>query len=305
MKLRLIFTAIFTLWVSGLSAQVTPPTTVGGRPVLWSVHFDAERLRTGAGKKLFADLDPILLPFSAENSPAGGKLESLAIFGFQPQKDGGNKFPLVADLGFSADGGGVSPRFEAISKKRGAPVESIDGHPAIHFQHQGREVWIAKINETRVLVSTSRDFLELALAAGADGPIASLPPRPDEILGGNVEIKPLLANNPALRDSELFKLLPHLDFHISSKGEQLDLDASAELDSERSARRAARMIDGMVAALAMRDASGVPWDDRLVLKQDGPRLAMQLYLEPEEAKKLLDSFARDIETHAKTAKDDE
>ena len=303
MKLRLIIIAAFALWAGGSFARAASQPIVASRPVLWSIHFDAERLRSGAGQELFTSLDPILISLSGDKSSApGGKLQSLAIFGFEPQKGSAGDLPVFADLSFSSEGEGISRRFEAISKKRDVPIEDIAGYPTIHFPHQGKEVWIAKFTDNRVFVSTSRGLLELALAPGAGGFAASLPARPGEMLGGNIEIESLLAGNPALRDSELLKLLPHLEFHVLSQDAQLDLDASAELDSERSARRAARMIDGMVAGLSLQDPSGVPWDERLVLKQDGPRLAMHLHLEPQEAKKLFDGFAREIDNRTKPAK---
>ena len=304
MKLRLILIAACTLWAGARFAQAAPPLTVAGRSALWSMHFDAERLRTGAGKELFASLDPAMIALAGEKSSAPlPKLQALAVFGFQPQKSGDDNFSLLADLGFSAEGGGISPRFEAVSHKRNVPIETIAGYPSMHFQHEGREVWIVKLSDSRVLLSTSRALLEPALAAGGLAP--STLPGPDEVLGGDVEIASLLADNPALRASELLKLLPHLDFHIFSAGEQLDLDASADLDSERSARRAARMIEGMAAAASMQDSNGVPWDERLVLKQDGPHLTVQLHLEPQEAKRLFDTFARQIENGAKAVKDRE
>ena len=306
MKLRSIIIAALALWAGGSSARAAAQPIVAGRPVLWSVHFDAERLRSGTGQELFTSLDPMLASLSGgKSSTPGGKLESLSIFGFEPPQGSGGGFPVFADLSFSSEGGGISQRFEAISKKRDAPTENIAGHPAIHFQHQGKEVWIAKFTDDRVFVSTSRGLLEQALAPGADGFAASLPAKPGEMLGGNVEIESLLAGNPAFRDSELLKLLPHLEFHLLSENAQLDLDASAELDSERSARRAARMIDGMVAGLSLQDPHGVPWDERLVLRQDGPRLAMHLHLEPQEAKKLFDGFAREIDNQTRSAKDSE
>ncbi len=305
MKLRTFFLTASVLWAFGPLTNAAPPPTVAGRAVLWSVHFDAERLRTGAGQELFASLDPILSVLSGDRSSVpGGKLESLAIFGFEPQKTDG-AFPFLADIRFSADGGGVSRRFEAISKKRNLSIETVAGSPAIHFQHEGKEIWIAKLDDTRIIVSTSRGTLELALAPGANVLANAATSRPDEVLGGDLEIKRLLADHPDLRDSELLSLLPHLDFHVLTAGENLDLDASAELDSERSARRAARMIDGMVAGISLRDVGGVPWDERLSLKQDGARLAMQLHLEPHEARKLFDLFAREIENHKKAANDDE
>ena len=304
MKLRTLFFTASALWTLGSPVHAAPQGSVAGRPVLWSVHFDADRLRTGAGQELFASLDPILTAFAGDKSSApGGKLKSLTICGFEPQGGEGH-LPFLADIRFSAEGGGVSRRFEAISKKRNLPIETVAGSPAIHFQHQGREVWIAKPDDTRILVSPSRPMLELALARGADSPTAA-PSRPDEVLGGDLEIKRLLADHPALRDSELLGLLPHLEFHVLSAGENLDVDASAELDSDRSARRAARMIDGMVAGISLRDAGGVPWDERVSLKQDGPRLAMQLHLEPREARKLFDLLAHEIESHKKAPKDDE
>ncbi len=298
MKLRSILLVASTIWAGASFAQTVP--TVAPSPVLWSVHFDAERLRTGAGQELFASLDPMLTALSGQNaSVPGGKLESVAVSGYPPRKGSGDPFPFLADFRFSAEGG-VSRRFEAISKKRNAPVEELAGMPTIHFGHQGKEVWIAKIDDTRVLMSTSRAVLTTALAPDGSGPVAdAVPRRPTEILGGKIEIEPLLGASPALRDSQLLKLLPHVEFHLLSEGGQLDLDASAQLDSERSARRASRMIDGMVAALSMHDAGGVPWDERLALKQDGGRLSMQLHLEPQEAKNLLDGFAREIESKAK------
>ena len=302
------------LWAGGSPAQTTPQTvtatttaaTASAAPVLWSVHFDAERLRTGVGKELFANLDPILTALSGEKSSVpGGKLEFLAMTGFQPRKKSGDKFPFLADLRFSPDNGGISRRFEAVSKKRGVPIEPIAGSASMHFEHQGKEVWIAKFTDSRLFVATSRALLEPALSAASAGGITTAPPPADELLGGKVEIGDLLSDHPDLHDSELLKLLPHLDFHVASAGEKLDVDASAELDSDRSARRAARMIDGMVAALALHDTSGVPWDDRLTLKQDGAKLAIQLHLEPQEAKKLFDSFAREIQNHGKHSTHDE
>ena len=305
MKLRFLLTVAFSLWAGTLSAQTTPTAAVAGRPVLWAVHFDAERLRTGAGKKLFASVDPALLSLSSGNAPGGGKLESLALFGLQPQKDGGDGFPLVADLAFSAEGGGIGVRFEAVGKKHGVPIESVGGYPTIHFPHQGKEVWIAKRDDTRVIVSTSRRFLETALAGGADGAGAALSQTPGEVLGGFITVESLLADHPALRDSELFKLLQHLDFHVlSGADDQLDLAASADVDSERSAKRAVKIVDGMVAAFSLRDASGVPWDERLTLKQDGPRLAMGLHLEPGEARALFDLLAHEINDRMNPSKDE-
>ena len=306
MKLRSIFLAVFTLWTGGLFAQTAQPTTVAGRPVLWSVHFDAERLRTGPGQELFASLEPWLKSLSGEKSSSpAARLESLTVVGFKPQKGSDDPFPLLADLGFSGDNGGISPRFEAIRNKRSIPTEDLAGHPAMHFEHQGKEVWIVKLSDRRVCVSTSRGLLETALATGASPFASSLPPPPGEMLGGSVEIEPLLADNPALRDSELLKLLPSLEFHLLSAGGALNLDASAQLDSERSAKRAARMINGMAAMVSMQDTGGVPWDERLVLKQDGAVLAMHLHLEAQEAKKLFDSFARQIEDHTTATNDGE
>ena len=291
-------------WAGGSFAHAALPGAPADRPVLWSVHFDAERLRTGAGRELFADLDPILTSLSGDKSSPGGKLESVAISGFRPQKSSGDPFPFLADLRFSAEGSGISQRFEAVSKKRNVPIEDAAGHPTMHFQHEGKEVWIAKWSDTRVLVGTSPGLLAWAAAApAADTPAASPSPAANEMLGGHVEVQSLLAQVPDLRDSELLKLLPHLEFHVLTAGGRLDLNASAQLDSERSARRAARMIDGMVAAVAMHDPSGVPWDERLVLRQDGPGLAMQLHLEPQEAKKLFDSFAREMEKRQRSDKD--
>ncbi len=305
MKLRSFFLVTSALWALGSLANAAPPTTVAGRPVLWSVHFDADRLRTGAGQELFASLDPILSVLSSDKSSVpGGKLTSLALFGFEPQKADGN-LPFLADIRFSADGGGVSGRFEAISKKRNLAIETVAGSPAIHFQHEGKEIWIAKLDDTRICVGTSRGLLESALAPGVNSLVTVPPSRPDEVLGGDLEIKRLLADHPDLRDSELLGLLPHLEFHVLTAGQNLDVDASAELDSDRSARRAARMIDGIVAGISLRDTGGVPWDERLSLKQDGARLAMQLHLEPQEARKLFDMFAREIENHKKAANDDE
>ena len=305
MKIRTFFLTASALWAFGSLASAAPPNTFAGRPVLWSVHFDADRLRTGAGQELFASLDPMLTILSSDKSSApGGKLKSLAICGFEPQKGEGH-LPFVADILFSADGGGITRRFEAISKKRNLTIETIAGSSVIHFQHQGREVWIAKHDDTRIFVSTSRATLELALAAGSNSLTAATPPRPDELLGGDLEIKRLLADHPDLRDSELLGLLPHLEFHVLTAGENLDVDVSAELDTERSARRAARMIDGMVAGISLRDAVGVPWDERVSLKQDGAKLAMQLHLDPKEARKLFDQFAHEIQNHKKAPKDDE
>ncbi len=305
MKIRTILFAGVALWVGGSFAR-SAQTVAADRPILWSVHFDAERLRAGIGQELFKSLDPVLTSLSGNKASApGGKLESLAVFGFRPQKSGGDAFPFLADLGFSAEGGGITQRFDAISKKHAAPVEDIAGYPSIHFQHRGKEVWIGKFADNRVFVSTSRGLLELALTPDGGGFAAAVPAKPDEILGGNVEVESLLARNPDLRDSELLKMLPHLEFHVLTSDGRLDVDASAELDSERSARRAARMIDGMAAGLSMRDANGVPWDERLSLKQDGSRLAMQLHLEPQEAKKLFDSLAHEIENKTKAAKDDQ
>ena len=247
------------MWAGGSSAGAASQPIIAGHPVLWSIHFDAERLRSGAGKELFTSLDPILTSLSGDKSSApGGKLQSVAIFGFEPPPGSAGDFPVLADLSFSSEGSGISQRFEAISKKRDAPIEDIAGYPAIHFQHQGKGVWIAKFTDDRVFVSTSRGLLELALAPGAGGFAASPPAKPGEMLGGNVEIGSLLAGNPALRDSELLKLLPHLEFHVLSGDAAIDLDASAELDSERSARRAARMIDGMVAGLSLQDPTACP-----------------------------------------------
>ena len=288
------------VWVNASFAQNVPPVVAS--PVLWSVHFDAERLRAGAGQELFASLDPMLTALSGHNAAVpGGKLESFAVSGYPGQKGSGDPFPFLADVRFSSEGGGIAGRFEAISKKRNVPIEELAGVPTIHFQHQGKEVWIAKVNDSRILLGTSRTILATALESNGSGSASATPPKPTEMLGGKVEIEPLLAANPTLRDSQLLKLLPHVEFHLLSEGGQLDLDASAQLDSERSARRAARMIDGMVAALSMHDASGVPWDERLALKQDGGRLAMQLHLEPQEAKKLFDGFAREIESKVKTS----
>ena len=306
MKLRTIFLVATALWSGGSLTRAASQISVAGRPVLWSVHFDAERLRTGLGQELFTTLDPLLASLSGDKSSTpGGKLESLAIFGFQPHKGNGDEFPFLADLAFSSDGGGISRRFEAVSKKHGAPIEDIAGYPSMHFDHQGKEVWIAKLTDTQIFVGTSRNLLELALASGTAGFAAAVPPRPTEMLGGNVEIAPLLATHPALHDSELLKMLPQLEFHILSDAGQLDLDASAALDSERSARRAASMIDGIVAAFAIHDPNGIPWDERLVLKQDGTGLTMHLHLEPQEAKKLFDHFSHALETHANAAKHDE
>ncbi len=313
MKLRstlTITTAAAALWTGGFTptraaraataAATAPTATVADRPVLWSVRFDAERLRSGLGRELFSNLDPILTALSGERSSLpGGKLESVALFGFQPPKPGSHDFPVLADLTFTADNGGIVRRFEAVSRKHDAPVETVAGFPAIHFAHQGKEVWIGKFSDVRVLVATSRALLEPALASGAGGFTTATPPKPNELLGGNVEIKFLLTGDSALRNSELLNLLPHLDFHILSDGAQLDLDASAELDGDRSARRAARMIDGMVAALSLQSKTDVPWDERLTLKQDGAQLAMKLHLEPQEAKKLFDNFVREIQ-NAKT-----
>lgn len=305
MKIRTLFLTASALWALGSPVNATTPNTFAGRPVLWSMHFDADRLRTGPGQELFATLDPILTALSREKSGVpGGKLRSLAIVGFDPQK-GDGLAPFVVDVHFTADNGGISQRFDAVAKKRNLPVETLAGVPAIHFQHQGREIWIAKADDTRILVGTSRGTLELALAAGANDLAASVPARPDEVLGGDLEIKRLLADHPDLRDSELLSLLPHLDFHVLSAGENLDVNASAELDSERSARRAARMIDGMVAGVSLREVGGVPWDERVSLKQDGAKLALQLHLDPKEARQLFDLFAHEIENHKKAPKDDE
>ena len=305
MKLRTLFLTASALWALGSPVHAAPQATVAGHPVLWSVHFDADRLRTGVGQELFASLDPILTTLSSDKSSApGGKLQSLAIYGFEPQKGDGH-LPFLADLRFSADGGGIARRFEAISKKRNLSIETVAGSPALHFQHEGKEIWIAKLDDTRIVVCTSRGTLELALAPGANNLATALPSRTDEVLGGDLEIKRLLADHPDLRDSELLSLLPHLEFHVLTAGENLDVDASAELDNERSARRAARMIDGMVAGISLRDTGGVPWDERVSLKQEGARLAMRLHLEPQEARKLFDLFAREIENHKKAPKDDE
>lgn len=301
MKLRPLLIAAAALWVGGTSVHAaTPPTVIADRTVLWSVRFDAERLRSGVGQTLFANLDPILTVLSGEKSSLpGGKLESVAVYGFQPPKNAGHDFPLLADLTFTTDNGGISRRFDAVGRKHNAPVETVAGYPAIHFDHEGREVWIGKFSDARVVVSTSRDLLEPALLAGAKGFATVASAKPNEMLGGNVEISSLLATNPILGKSELLNLLPHLDFHVLSDGARFDLDASAELDSDRSARRAARMIDGMVAALSIQDTGGVPWDERLALQQDGARLGMKLHLEPQEAQKLLDGFVHEIQQGVK------
>ncbi len=306
MKLCSITIAVLALWAGPMFAQAAPQITAAGRPVLWSIHFDAERLRSGAGRELFASIDPLLTALSGDHSSApGGKLESLTILGLQPQQGDADTTPSLADLNVSPDGGGISRRFEAISRKRGLAIVDLAGSPTIHFSHEGKEVWIAKFGDNRLFLGTSRDLLESALKSGGTLFAAVIPQRPDEMLGGKVEIKSLLAGNSGLRDSELLKLLPQIEFHLFSDGAQLDLDASAELDSERSARRASRMVDGMVAALSMHDSGGVPWDERLTLKQDGPRLAAQLHLDAREARKMFDSFAREIEIKIKAANRDQ
>lgn len=305
MKLRTLFLTASALWALGLPAYAAPPNTVAKRTVLWSVHFDADRLRTGAGQELFASLDPMLTVLSGDKSSTpGGKLRFGSICGFEPQGGEGH-FPVFAEIIFSEDGGGISHRFEAISKKRNLPIETVADFPAIHFKHEGKEVWIAKPSDTRIFVSTSREILETAAAAGADNDVTAKSSWPGEVLGGDLEIRRLLAAHPDLRDSELLSLLPHLEFHVLTAGENLDVNASAELDSDRSARRAARMIDGMVAGISLRDAGGVPWDERVSLKQDGSKLAIQLHLEPREARKLFDLFAHEIENHKKAPKEDE
>ena len=295
--------AVFSLGINGLSAQLAPaPVGIAGRPVLWTVHFDAERLRTGAGKNLFASLDPILNSLTSDNSPVGAKLESFAIFGFQAQKNSGEGLPLLVDLRFSAAAGGITPRFEAVSKKHDVPIETLEGYPAMHFEHEGKEIWLAKYSDSRLLLSSARGLLETALQAGPDALATSALQSPDEVLGGKVEVEPLLATNPALSDSDLLKLLPHLEFHVLSAGEDLDVNAAAELDSDRSAERANKMIAGMLAAISLQDPKGIPWDERLALKQNGPQLTMHLHLDPQEAKEMFDRFAQEIDHQIKPAK---
>jgi hypothetical protein len=295
MKIRSLLLAVCLLSTGRGLLDAAPSTVVAGRPVLWSLHFDVERLRTGPAQELFARLDPFLSSLSGGDAAVpSGRLETFSICGFQPPMGQPSPVSFVADLSFSAASGGIAQRFQAIARKRNLTIEDVAGYPTLHFDHEGREVWIAKLNDTRVLVGTSRDLLQTLLTGGPDALATTLPTRTDEVLGGDVEVETLLTANPNLRNSELLKLLPHLDFHVLSAGDALDVNASAVLDSDRSARRAARMIDGMVAALAMRDPHGVPWDERLVLEQNGARLDMRLHLDSAEAHKLFDSFANEI-----------
>ncbi len=310
MKLPTILISTFSsAWLAGASltnAAPTPPL-VAERPVLWSIHFDNHRLRTGIGRNFIDVLSPFLESLSTSNHSApGSALESVALYGFEPTNDANEAVPFLADLNFSSEGDGVSQRFDAISKKRHLTIEQIGTYPSIHFDLEGQQIWIAKYSDSRLLVGASRALLEKVLTPGTDNFVLAPSENSNELLGGSVEIGRLLADNHALRKSELLKLLPHLDFHITDTVEQqLNLDATAELDSERSATRAARIIEGMTAAMSLRDAKGVPWDERLNLTQDGPHLALKFHLDPQEVKVILDRLVRELQAQVNSAKSDE
>lgn len=300
MKLRptLLLTVALVAFTPFVAAAA--PASLAGRPVLWSVHLDVNRVRSGVGLELFTNGDADLIPrliatAEKKHGGLGGTLETVAMYGFQPPKNARRDGPFLANFVFSPTGGNISERFEAIRERRGLPVETVAGYPALHFEHEGKEVLVAKVGDYQVVVGTSRELLEAALKPETGG-LASLssPENARDLFGGSVELKDLPITDATLSKSELLKLLSHVEFHFDTDNKQLNLNVAAELPDERTAKRAARMIEGMTATLAMEDKTGVPWDERLVLGRDGTRLMMSVHLDPQEAKRLLDRAANEV-----------
>jgi len=299
MKLRsfvLATTALFaaaTASFAALEAEAKPQ-------VDWSVRLYPNQFQAGVAGDLLKSLGAIPLPekiLPDIQLPSVEKIEFAGMGGIgKPAPDS-----FFADIQIRPDKTSVDALVDSLKQKYQGIQEDIAGHPAVRFNvplppdspAPSQNFWIARLTEDRFVVSPNRSIMEFALSRDPKDSSALGARRENELLGGLVAIDKLAKGTT---DSDLLAMIQRLEFHLDSTADAFHLAASAALQDAKSAKRAARMIEGMITAMSLDEpsAKGPSLDERLKVTAKDSELNVDVSLDAKESRELIESLSEGL-----------
>ncbi len=299
MKLRLLVFAFSVFLAAQLSyGGVHIDLSSAAKPeAVWSVRLYPAQFQTGVAGDLLRSLG-ILTPLQHVETLDPMGLESLQVTGYG---SGGKaqEAQFLADLTLTPSGKSADEVLQLLSQKYQGTPEAISGHSAIRFSLPlgvgagPQDVWLVKVGDKQLLLSPLRSVIETALTgkAAEPGPLGAR--RENEIFGGMVELDRLAGE---VHDSELLAQLQHLEFHIQSAADALKLGVSAALKDGRSAKRVARMLEGMITMMSLDEPAGKgpTLDERLQVTTNGGALEVDVALTASESQQLIEALTGSV-----------
>jgi hypothetical protein len=283
--LPLLFAAVAAL----AAPQAEPPSDP-----LWSVRLSLKDQGSPLQRELIEQLKPLMghLPMAK----FAQDLERLEIHGLL-DKERPQDAAVIVNMHFGENF--PSRILETLKARSTGDAEPIDGQPVLHIVRGTKresafpDYWLANPTGKNLLIGSSRAAIQrgLQLVAAPAAPA----PEGNEWMGMTFDFRSWKSGAPK---SELLAALGNrIDLRFSTEGERLSVSGSSEVADARLAKRARRILDGLVATLASELPQDVaaPLDERFEITSEGNKLTAKLELTPGEFKAWINSVMIDIQ----------
>ena len=289
MKLLPLLAAAFLLLPAASDAALQPAAP---EPI-WSLQLSLTDQGWPLRRQMLEALDPAMnrVPV-AEFMQLLDRVE-LRAFPARTKKDNPLPVDVVVDMFLAKD---FPERILERFKSRQGTWETIDGCAVqqIRGGDQGGEYWLAFPAERHFLIAPTRTAIETALRQPAEVPPTN---EHGDLLTVRFDARQF---RKAMMQSELLSALTSpVELRFATEGDRIRVTGETQLQDTRTAKRAKRIIDGMVAALAgeLPPKVGESLDERLELTVTETKLGLKLEITSEEFKAWLDALKADLAEH--------
>jgi hypothetical protein len=296
MKLLTLFAAALFAGASLFAADSSASAAAASAPApVWSFRLSLQESKTPLQQELLKKFQPVLGVFSSADFFK--QLAWIQILGLGDAKhldDGA----FLLHLHFRDDATARS-LVQKLGDKDSGNWESIDGLAVLKInvalQNRGSDTAYLAIPDIRHLVLCSgREALDFFSAMPPESYLSDL--KDGQLLSADFNLGPL---KDVVQGSELLALLGgHVGLKVVPGGEFVNVESSAELADKRSANRARRMLEGLVAAVAAQlpPEAAEPLDERLELTAEDKTLTAKVKLTNAEVQRWLEAIEMDIKT---------
>jgi len=263
-------------------------------PLAWSFRLSLEDQKTPLQQQLLKKFQPVLGAFG--NLEFLKQLAWVKVVGLTEAQHP-DETAFILHLHFR-DNSTAKALLGRLGDKDHGDWEELNGLRALKFsaslQGKGSDVaYLAIPDDHHLVLCSSRPAFEILAATSRETYLADA--KDGELLGAEFYIPAL--KEAAAGTSELLAMLDgHLALKVVPGGEFVDLQSTAEMTNKRSANRARRILEGLVAAMAAQlppDAAA-PLDERLEITADGKNLNARMKLTNAEVQRWLDAIETDL-----------
>jgi len=259
----------------------------------WSFRLSLEEQKAPLQQQLLKKFQPVLGAFG--NSEFLKQLAWLKVVGLTDAQHP-DETAFILHLHFR-DNSTAKALLGRLSDKDHGDWEELNGLRALKLgaflQGKGSDIsYLAILDDHHLVLCSSRAAFEILAATSRETYLTDA--KDGELLGAEFYIPAL---KEAAQGSELLAMLDgRLALKVVPGGEFVDIQSTAEMTDKRSANRARRILEGLVAAMAAQlppDAAA-PLDERLEITADGKNLNARMKLTNAEVQRWLDGIETDL-----------